>query len=139
MTETSGSDRDALATAQTRADSVAAMLGDRAPPALAGELPIDYRKRLLKRFAPHSPRFKDTRFDSMDNGTLTTVEDVVYVDAANSARAVGDATPGVLIPIEERWRDGRTVTKFVGDVGAFLAPYTSGGQTGHIIDRSKGA
>jgi len=33
--------------AQARADSVAAMFGDRAPPAIPGESELDYRKSLV--------------------------------------------------------------------------------------------
>jgi len=137
-TELPGTERDALATAQSRADSVSAMLGDRAPAPMAGETSLDYRRRLVKRFAPHSPTLKAARFDSLDDGTLTLLEDRVYADAANAARTTGDASPGVLIPFEERDRSGRFITKYYGDIGAFMAPFMSGATVGRII-RKPGA
>lgn len=138
--ETPATERDALAAAQNRADSVAAMFGDRPPAPIPGETSLDYRRRLLKRFAPHSPRFKDSRFDGLDPSILTTVEDQVYADASNSARNVARSTPGRLIPFEERDRAGRVITRFHGDIGAFLAPFVPQNATvGRINRNPKGA
>ena len=122
-TELPTAERDALAAAQARADSVAAMFGDRAPPAISGETSVDYRKRLLSRFQKHSPTFKDTRLTAFDSATLAAVEDRVYADALSSARAPGDATPGMLIPFEERDRAGRIITRYHGDIAAFMEPF----------------
>ncbi len=121
--ETSKSERDALAAAQTRADGVAAMFGDRAPPPIPGETAVDYRKRMVSRFQRHSDRFKGTRLDTVDAATLDLVEDQVFADAVANARAPGDVTPGVLIPYVTRDPAGREITRFHGDVGAFLAPF----------------
>lgn len=139
VAETPGEDRDRLAAAQARADAVCAMFGDRAPSPIPGEAVLDYRKRLLKRLAPHSSPFKNSRFEFLDDAQVTMTEDRVYADAANSARSVNDARPGVLVPFEERDRAGRTITKFAGDIGAFLAPFViSEPITGHI-NRKPGA
>jgi hypothetical protein len=106
------------------------MFGDRASPPLAGERPIDYRRRLAARFQKHSERFKETRFDTMDPNTLGVMEDLIYADAVAAAKAPGGAsTPGQLIPIQERDSAGRMITRFVGDIGAFMAPFTSPGAT----------
>ena len=133
VAETPGEDRDRLAATQARADAVCAMFGDRAPSPIPGEAVLDYRKRLLKRLAPHSAPFKNSRFEFLDDAQVTMTEDRVYADAANSARSVNDARPGVLVPYEERDRAGRTITKFAGDIGAFLASFViSEPITGHI-------
>jgi transposase InsO family protein len=121
-TETPAAERDALARAQTRADSVAAMFGDRAPPPIAGETSLDYRRRMLKRFQKHSPTFAKTRFDALDLSIVESVEDRVYADAHESAKQPGDAVSGVLIPVVTR-EGGRDVTRFHGDIGAFLDPF----------------
>lgn len=121
-TETSVADRNALGLAQSRADSVAAMFGDRAPPPIPGETPLDYRKRMLKRFQKHSPTFAQTRFDGFDLSTVESVEDRVYADAHASAKKPGEASAGVLIPVVTR-EGGRDVTRFHGDIGAFMAPF----------------
>lgn len=121
--ETSAADQDALASTQSRADSVAAMFGDRAPPPVAGEEPIAYRRRMLGRFQRHSPRFKDTRFDSYDANTMGLVEDQVYADAVSSARTTTEVRGGVLIPYVEKGYGGREITRFYGDIGAFMEPF----------------
>ena len=134
--EVDGSDRDALAAAQARADSVAAMFGDRAPPPVPGETSLAYRRRVVKRFAPHSPQFKDSRFDALDSAQMTVMEDRVYADAVNTAHAKHEATPGVLIPVVERI-GGRDITRFQGDIGAFMAPFVTGATSGYIHNPAK--
>ena len=129
--EVDGTERDALAAAQSRFDAVAAMLGDRAPAPMPGETSLAYRRRVLKRIAPHSPRFKDSRFDGLDANTMTVVEDQVYADATTSARQTIQAKPGVLVPVVERI-GGRDITRYHGDPGAFFAPFVSGGLSGSI-------
>ena len=131
-TEVPASERDALAAAQARADSVAAMFGDRAPPPIPGETPLAYRKRQLRRFQPHSERFKATDLGPLDEATIGTVEDVVYADSVAAARAPAAERVGVLVPFEERDRAGRTITRYAGDIGAWMAPFMSGATVGKI-------
>jgi hypothetical protein len=136
--ETPASERSALANAQARADSVAVMFADRAPPPIGGETSLDYRKRMLRRFQAHSPRFKETRFDSYDEASVSTVEDVIYHDAINRAREPGDTRPGQLMAFEERDRAGRTITKYSGDILGFMAPFMTGATTGTINRKPNG-
>ena len=131
-TEVPAGERDALAAAQSRADSVAAMFGDRAPTPMAGEASLDYRKRLLKAYQQHSPKFKDTRFDSADSAMLEPVEGIVYADAVNAAKIPALARPGILMPIQKRDAAGRTITTYVGDPLAWMSPYMTHGQNGRI-------
>jgi hypothetical protein len=128
--ELPGAEVPALAAVQSRADAVMAPLGERASPPMPGEDSLQYRKRLMRHLAPHSPRFKDTRFDSLDGPAIDAIEPHIYHDADVAAR---DTTkPGVLIPIEERDRSGRLITRYVGDMSVFLAPFSSGGQSGNF-------
>lgn len=136
--ETPASERDALASAQSRADSVAAMFGDRAAPPIPGEKPLDYRKRLLARFQRHSERFKESRFDSMDDASVGAVEDIVYADAVTSARSPAQTQPGQLIEFTERDRAGRTITKYAGDIAAWMTPFMTGATVGKINRNPKG-
>jgi hypothetical protein len=131
-TEVPAGERDALAKAQFRADSVAVMFGDRAPVPMAGETSGDYRKRILKKFQPHSVMFKTTPFEGIPVEALGGIEDTVYADAVAAAKAPASARPGLLMPIEERDRAGRTITKYVGDNMAWMSPYMSQGATGRI-------
>lgn len=57
--EITGEDAAALSAAQVRADAMMAQLGRRASPPIAGETPLDYRRRMLKDIAPYAPQFKD--------------------------------------------------------------------------------
>jgi len=134
--ETTPQERDELASAQSRADSVAAMYGDRAPAPIPGEKPVDYRKRLLAKFQRHSPAYNGVKFDAFDPATLGLVEERVYADAMTTARTSNDAQPGILIPVTKRDQAGREITTFHGDVGAFLAPFQpTHGQVVRLRDR----
>jgi hypothetical protein len=136
-TETPASERDALAAAQARADSVAAMFGDRALQPIPGETPLAYRKRLLSRFQRHSDRFKETRFDALDGATLGTVEDVVYADASSAARQPGTVQTGMLIPVIEHV-GGRPITRFHGDPMSWMQHFMTGAQVGSFNRNPKG-
>ena len=96
-----------------------------------GERPIDYRKRQLGRFQKHSARFKDSRLDSLDEAMLGPIEDIVYADAVQAAKSPTVGSPGRLIPIVTR-EHGREITRFGGDIGAFMAPFMTGATVGRI-------
>lgn len=138
-TEVPVDERNALALAQSRADSVAAMFGDRASPPIPGERPIDYRKRQLGRFQKHSARFKDSRLDSLDEAMLGPIEDIVYADAVQAAKSPTVGSPGQLIPIVTRDQAGRQITRFGGDIGAFMAPFMTGATVGRINRNPNGS
>ncbi len=125
----SNSDRDALATAQARADAVAQMFGDSVTPPLHGESPLSYRKRLASKFQKHSPQFKDVKLDAIEGPTFDLVEKTIYADAHTAALSPAEATTGRLIPMVERDSAGRQITRFAGDIKAFMAPFMAPGQT----------
>jgi hypothetical protein len=83
-----------------------------------GESAADYRKRLLKSVAPHSLRFRNSRFDALDGPTLDLIETEVYADAASNFRSKAEATPGQVVAVEERDRYGRIITRHYGDWSA---------------------
>lgn len=134
--EQSAEERDALAAAQARADSVACMFGERVGAPLAGESPLSYRRRLLQKFAKHSAAFKDGDFSRTDEATLGLLEGKVYADAEQAARAVSGNKVGILVPITTR-ENGRDVTRYTGDSLAWMMPYMSGSQSGKFIDPRK--
>lgn len=135
--ETSSTDRDALASAQARADAVAAMFGDRASPPISGETPLAYRKRLLKGFQRHSDQFKDTEaaaFSSLNDAMLTPIESMIYADAQAAARNPDTAGVGVIVPVVERDSAGRQITRYVGDPMAWMQHHMGTG-TGGFFNR----
>lgn len=122
-----GSDAIALEKAQTRADNVLRMHNTSAPPPVLGETPERYRQRLLSHIGRYTSAYRGTRFDSVQGAVLDTVEDAVYTDARATARDPSTVPPGQLRAVEEQDAYGRTITRYVGDIGAFLSPYVHKG------------
>jgi len=127
-------ERDALAVAQARADSVEAKFGTTALPPVPGETSIQYRKRMLAHFQKHSPAYRNMRAEMVDATMLDAVESQVYADAAAHATDPANYKPGELRAIQERDAAGRLVTKWVGDWHAAFGAFCSGGQVGKIND-----
>jgi hypothetical protein len=136
--QTSAADRDALAQAQSRFDSIAAMHGERADPPLPGESPLSYRKRNLDRFKKHSAKFKESRFDSADAAMLEPIEKIIIDDAVEAARK--DASGGAGLMFAENYHDdaGRKITKWHGDPMAWMQHFSTGGQIGRFIRPQRG-
>lgn len=131
--ELTPSERDELGTAQRRADSVFQMLGEVVPSPLAGERPISYRKRLASRIQKHSDKFSDTKLDSLDGAIYEEVERNIYESAKSKASQSVHAGSGKLIAIRELDATGtRTITRYVGDSKAGLAPLSARGVTVRI-------
>jgi hypothetical protein len=128
-----GDERDALAAAQARADSVACHFGERVSAPTPGETSLSYRRRILRPFLQHSPQFKEAAIDIADDATLGLIENRIFVDATNAARTAAEARPGVLTAFQERDGAGRLITKFSGDMMAWLSPFVADGARCSII------
>ena len=136
-TEVTAEDRNALASAQSRADGIAGLFGSRALPPMPGEAPAAYRRRLAGNFKRHSEKFKDSRFDGMDDATFAAIEEIVYADAASAARSPSRGATGVLIPIREPDETGRMLTRWTGDSLAWRQHFMTGAQVGRIKNQSE--
>lgn len=128
--EVSADERNALAAAQARADSIASLFGERVSAALPGETPQSYRRRLLAKFQKHSARFKDVPLNQLDGAVLDAIEKDIYADAQIAAKNPATPRVGVLVPYQETDPAGRTITKFYGDPLAWMAPFMTGAQVG---------
>lgn len=128
----SASDRDELASAQARADSLAQQLGDSITPPLHGEKPIEYRKRLAAKFAKHSASLKGVRMDSLEGGAFDVIENQVYADAQAAARSPAQMPAGRLREHKRTDMAGRTITEYSGDIGAAFAPFMAPGYVGRV-------
>ena len=110
----------AYADAQAKADSVLAAFGKSASRPLRGESVVSYRKRLLRGLQGYSDAYKSVNLRSISDAALLEIaEKQIFADAlavAKSPVAYGDAL------VERRTTDraGRTVSTFVGSVGAWL-------------------
>lgn len=124
-TELSDAERNEVADAQVKADSVFSCLGKRAPVPLSGEKPLAYRRRLMIQLQEHSPDFKTVDLSSIaDSALLSVAEKTIYADAQKSASlSVG---PGMLREIKRADATGRQISTFEGDPAATWAPFQSG-------------
>lgn len=124
-TELSDEDRNEVADAQVKADSVFSCFGKRAPVPLSGEKPLAYRRRLMIQLQEHSPDFKSVDLSSIaDSALLSVAEKTIYADAQKSASlSVG---PGMLREIKRADATGRQISTFEGDPAATWAPFQSG-------------
>lgn len=124
-TELSDEERNEIADAQVKADSVFSCFGKRAPVPLSGEKPLAYRRRLLIQLQEHSPDFKTVDLSTIaDSALLSVAEKTIYADAQKSASlSVG---PGMLREIKRADATGRQISTFEGDPAATWAPFQSG-------------
>jgi len=135
----SNADRDALSTAQARADSVAQMFGDTVTAPLHNENPVAYRKRLAAKFQKHSTEFKDVKLDSLEGPSFDIVESKIYADAQTVAMNPSEGTAGRLIPMVRTDSAGRKITTFTGDPLAWMGTFMSPGAISTINRNQKGA
>ncbi|PIJ48835.1 NUDIX hydrolase [Erwinia sp. OLTSP20] len=124
-TELSDSERNEVADAQVKADSVFSGFGKRAPIPLSGEKPLAYRRRLMVQLQEHSPDFKAVDLSSIaDSALLGFAEKQIYADAQKSASL--SVSPGTLREIKRADATGRQISTFEGDPSAAWAPFKAG-------------
>ena len=124
-TELSDEERNEVAEAQVKADSVFSSFGKRAPIPLSGEKPMAYRRRLMIQLQEHSPDYKTVDLSAIaDSQLLSTAEKHIYADAQKAASlSVG---PGMLREIKRADATGRQISTFEGDPAVTWAPFQSG-------------
>lgn len=118
-------DEDALLEAQARYDSVLQLFGTSAPRALAGERPLQYRKRLGKMVQGYSTTWKDKNLNPMEGEVFDTVEAQILGEARKYAFSADSAPPNKLVEVKSSDATGRVISTFKGDSGAFLDPFRS--------------
>jgi hypothetical protein len=109
--------RSEFTAAQAKADRVAQMFGDSAPPPLQGESLLNYRSRLASKYQAHSKAYKDSDLSKVgDPIALSMVEDAIYLDAAREAEhPTHSLRPGELRPMVRLDGAGRPITKYAGN------------------------
>ncbi|MDE3023897.1 MAG: NUDIX hydrolase, partial [Pseudomonadota bacterium] len=128
-TQPSMEERDAMASAQSRADKIARLFGDSVSPPVAGESSIEYRKRLAAKFQKHCDKFKSVRLDSLEGPVFDEVERTIYADAQTSALNPASAPEGRLIPDVSIDPAGRSITRYHGDPLAWMKHFMTGSQS----------
>ncbi|UGC97717.1 nudix hydrolase [Pantoea phage PdC23] len=124
-TELSDAERNEIADAQVKADSVFASHGKRAPVPLQGEKPMAYRRRMMVQLQQFSGDYKDVDLSAIaDAQVLKIAEKQIYADAqASASLSIG---PGQLREIKRPDATGRQISTFEGDPAACWAPFQTG-------------
>ena len=118
-------DSGAMADAQAKADSVYQAFGKAASRPLQGENLLAYRKRLLRGLQSYSDQYKDIKLAAIaDVKLLDIAERQIFTDAMKAARNDAMVGAGQLVPVIEHDATGRRITKFRGDIGVMLEPFT---------------
>lgn len=116
--------RQRYVAAQMSAERVAQAFGDsQAPNPLLGETLDQYRHRLLIKYKPLSPLWKDIKIEGFAGDQLTPIETQVYADALREAKSPTRFVPGQLRMQLEPDETGRQVRTFHGDVEACWGPF----------------
>lgn len=124
-TELTDAERNEVADAQVKADSVFSAFGKRAPMPLSGEKPLAYRRRMMVQLQEHSPDFKAVDLSAInDPALLGFAEKQIFADAqASASTSVG---PGALREIKRADATGRLISTFEGDPAVTWAPFQLG-------------
>lgn len=122
-------ERNQIAAARVRADSLYARLGRATPEWMAGEMPAAYRKRLADGLKDCSPQLRRTNLDAVPDAALGAVEDRIYQDALEASRQPAANPSGTLRPRTYKDTTGHTVTEYFGDPMAWMGAFMAHGAT----------
>jgi hypothetical protein len=133
----SDSDEVLLANIQARADTALVNIGQKAPKFMAGETPVNYRRRLAAKYKVHSDLWKDKDLSDRSivaDSILDVVEAQIYYDLEH-VKADAVAPTDTLRPIIKRDRTGREITEFVGNKRAWMGQFMSAPQLMVKLDK----
>ena len=117
-------DENARASAFHRADAVFQALGEVTPPPMAGEKPLNYRRRLAARLRSFTDSWKTYAFhDAQQVQDFELVENAIYAEALAHSKKAVDAKPGFLREIKGKTALGRDQVTFIGDHRAAWVPF----------------
>ncbi|MBW8066842.1 MAG: NUDIX hydrolase [Ferrovum sp.] len=129
-TETPADQREIMAQAQSRADSIGSALGFQVSAPMSGETALAYRKRLVSKVVPFikNESLKKIRFDSLDEASFAGFEDMAYAAVADSV-ADPNVTAGNVggLYYQKVQQLGREVMIPRGDSAAFIGRHSSPG------------
>jgi 8-oxo-dGTP pyrophosphatase MutT (NUDIX family) len=119
----SDEERNEIASAQARADSVFSALGKKAPYALMGEQVPAYKRRLASMIQPHSERWKGLALNTLPDPAFANAENDIYADAQKAARTPTDLAPFQLRAHKSESQAGHKITTYTGDPAAWLMQF----------------
>jgi hypothetical protein len=97
--------------------------GESAPPPMSAELPINYRRRLARRFQRFSKEFSDTDLGTITDPTLRGIEQRIRADAIAASACPASESDGVLIPRTKRDETGRIITEWFGSPRVWIEQF----------------
>jgi hypothetical protein len=107
-------DRSGYGEAQARADAVYRLTGRQAPPPMAGERILDFRKRLLGALQHDSVQFAKIDLRKATADIVDAIEPTILADAESAARDTSKIPGGTMRKTERRDATGRTITEWHG-------------------------
>lgn len=125
-------ERNAIATARKRADSVYSALGRDTPEWLPGESPKSYRRRLADCLKQYSDAMKKTIVDALPDDVFDLTEERIYADALEAMKRPDIMPPLTLRPHRYQDESGRYITEYFGDPLAWMKDFMSPGQVSRI-------
>jgi ATPase subunit of ABC transporter with duplicated ATPase domains len=134
----SDSDEVMLANIQSRADSALINIGEKAPKFMAGETPINYRRRLASKYKIHSAVWKDKDLSDRSvvaDSILDVAEAQIYHELEHVKADSVEPDNGTLRQIVKRDRTGREITEFVGNKRAWMGQFMSAPQLMVKLDK----
>ncbi len=100
---------------QVKADSAFQAVGTNAPPALPGESPVLYRRRLLGNLQEFVPSAKRLPIADAPLDVLEVFEKTIFADVQKEAARPTMLQPGELRAVTRTDESGRSVTEYFGD------------------------
>lgn len=116
----SDADVNALADAQEKADAVASAFGERSIRPMAGETPINYRRRIASKYRDHSPDWKGVDLAALPDAALAVAEKAIFADAIRAADEGASAPNGGLVRITKSDDTGRRYYEYRGSPSAWM-------------------
>lgn len=129
----SDSDLEDIADTQAKAENVAHAFGDSVIKAMAGETPLAYRKRVVRKYQSHSPTFKDANIESIgDSAILKAITETVFADSMKAAKSPANIGDGMPRAIKNEGMGRLTIDYVGGKQGAAFSQFMAKPQKGHL-------
>jgi hypothetical protein len=95
-----------------------------APRFMSGQLPIDYRRRLARRWQRFSKQFADAELRTINDPVLKGIEEVIRADTTAAGIAPAEGLGDVLIPRVRTDDTGRRITEWYGQPRAWMRQFS---------------
>lgn len=101
--------------AYARLDAISGVIGVKPTRPTPGEMPSQYRRRLLREVLPHSAKYRQMNISGLGGDALDFAEDLIYADAVQTAKAGTDVPSGQMRALTHRDAVGRLVITWAGN------------------------